>query len=315
LALALALAASVPLAAQQEGRGETIPLRFGWEPGMRAEIDFEQVRLLRIGSERDSVRLAATYRMDVSAHEAGLAVEYSDLRWTALPPPRPGTGRFYEALVRVALGARPPSVVSRTGEFLRVEGAEQVAAQTGQALQPLLAGVRASLRESAQAIIAAGLQPGALRGAADAEWNRIVGMWAGQELVIGLPYTSEISSELPVLEGVAIPIHLKMRVVERIRCTPEDAEQRCVEMEVTSAPDQGAMTQAFTDFLARTGLPDEQVQAMFAQFNIQSSYRLHTDPRTLRPYYLQGVSTTTADPGAEESSQVETRTFRFRYPP
>jgi hypothetical protein len=314
LALALVLAAAAPLAAQKGG-GDTIPLRFGWEPGMRAEIDFTQVRLLQDGSRRDSARLAFTYRMDVSAHEGGLAVEYSDLRWTELPPPNPGTGRFYEAVIRVTHGARPRTVVSRAGAFLRVEGEAQVAAQTSQALQPLLAGVDASLRESARAMIAAGLQPGTLRAAALDEWNMLVGVWAGSDLQTGEPYTLESSFQSPVFGGVTIPIHVELRVVGRTRCTPQDAEERCVETEVASAPDREAMARAYVDFLERSGFPEMQVQAMFSQLNVEQSFRLHTDPRTLRPYYLRAVRTTTGHPAAGVLRQVETRTFRFRYPP
>jgi len=313
LAVALALAATAPLAAQQ-GSGETIPLRFGWEPGMQAEIDYEQVRVRRMGSESDSARLAATYRMDVSAHAGGLAIDYSGMRWTALPPPIRGTGRFYEAQARVTR-ARPRSVVSRAGAFLRVEGEEQVAAQTSAALEPLLAGVDASMRESARAILAARLQPGALRHAAHDEWNAIVGMWAGKELEIGEPYRMENASRSPMLGNVTIPIHVTLRIVGRTRCTPQDAEARCVEMELTSAPDQEMMARAHNDLLQRSGVPAEQVQATFSELNVQSSVRIHADPRTLRLYYVQMVRTASGHPGAGGLRQVETRTFRFRYPP
>jgi hypothetical protein len=314
LAVALALAATAPLAAQ-EGRGEAIPLRFGWEPGMQAEIDFEHVRVRSMGSESASARLTATYRMDVSAHAGGLAIDYSGIRWTTLPPPNPGTGRYYEVQARVSGGARPRSVVSRAGAFLRVEGEAQVAAQTRAALEPLLSRVDASMRESARAMLAARLQPGALGHAAADEWNAMVGLWAGKELEMGKPYTMENASRSPVFENVTIPIHVTLRIVGRTRCTPQDAEARCVEMELSSAPDQEMMTRAHNDLLQRSGVPAEQVQATFAQLNIQSSVRIHADPRTLRPYYVQMVRTASGHPGAGALRQVETRTFRFRYTP
>lgn len=313
LALALVLAAA-PLAAQT-GSGETIPLRFGWEPGMQAEVDFEQVRVRRMRNASDSARLAATYRMNVSAHAGGLAIDYSGMRWTALPPPSPVTGRYYEAQALVNVGARPRSVVSRAGLFLRVEGEEQVAAQTRAAVEPLLAGVDASMRESGRAILAARLQPEALRHAAADEWNVMVGLWAGKELKVGEPYTMENVSRSPVFENVTIPIHVTMRIVGRIRCTPQDPEARCVEMEFLSAPDQETMARAHNDLLQRSGVPAEQVQATFAELNVQSSIRLHADPRTLRLYYVQIVRTASGHPGAGGLRQVQTRTFRFRYPP
>jgi hypothetical protein len=101
--------------------------------------------------------------MDVSAHADGLAIDYSGMRWTALPPPSRLQGRYHEALTRVTRGARPRSVVSRAGAFLRADGEAQVAARTGAAIKPLLAGIDASMRESARAMLAAALQPAALR--------------------------------------------------------------------------------------------------------------------------------------------------------
>lgn len=53
---------------------------------------------------------------------------------------------------------------------------------------------------------------------------------------------------------------------------------------------------------------------MFARVNIQASFRLRADPRTLRPYYLQDVRTARIRPGARGVSQVETRTFRVPLP-
>jgi hypothetical protein len=57
------------------------------------------------------------------------------------------------------------------------------------------------------------------------------------------------------------------------------------------------------------------VQATFAQLNLQSSVRIHADPRTLRPYYMQVVRTASGHPDAGALRQVETRTVRFRYLP
>lgn len=312
LSAVLALAAAAPLAAQQEG--ETVPLRFGWEPGMRAEVDFEQVRVLRKGSHSETSRLRASYRMDVSAHADGLAIDYSNMRWTELPQPEPDVGRFYEAVVRVTHGARPRSVVSPAGVFLGVEGAEQVAAQTSQALQPLLAGVSASVRPTARAMIAAGLDPGSLRLAAADEWNLMVGTWAGKDLEMGDLYTMESSFRSPLFNGATIPIHAELRVVKRVACTEQEVEERCVEMELSSAPDQEMVARAYNDFLERSGAPEEEVQAAFSQLRIQSSFRIRADPRTLRPYYLQAVRNASGDPGADAIRQTETRTFRFRYP-
>jgi len=309
-AAALALVAA-PLAAQQ---GRTVPLRFNWRPGMRAEVDYEQVRLRNMNGQVDSLRVASTYRMDVSTHAAGVGIAYSGTRWTELRATNPVMGRYHEALARTTSGGRGRTLVSLGGRFLRVEGTQAIAGELNQALGPLLEGMDDPMVRSIRQVVSTLTSPQALSADTENEWNALVGAWVGMELKIGEPLAVERSIRTPVFPGVTIPLHMRFSVAGRVRCTPADAQERCVKLELSSIPDREVVARAMRDFLERAGTPFEAAQAIFAQVNGQSFITLHTEPQTLRPYFLQYGRVVKANP-EDAPILVDTRTYRFRYLP
>ncbi|HET7464231.1 MAG TPA: hypothetical protein VFJ82_23440 [Longimicrobium sp.] len=308
---ALALVAT-PLAAQQGG---TVRLRFDWRPGTRAEVDYEQVRLRNVGGRVDTLHVASTYRMEVSAHAAGIAIAYSGTRWTELHSTDPVLGPYYQAMARTTSGGRGRTVVGPGGRFLRVEGAQEIAGELDQALGPVLADMDASTVQSIRQAASTLTSPQALGAAAENDWNALVGTWLGMELTIGQVVAVERSFRTPVFPGVTIPLHMQFRAAGRVRCAPADAEERCVRLELASIPDQEVVARAIRDFLERAGTAFEDAQATLAQANVQSFIILHTEPQTLRPYLLQYRRVVKASRAEDAPIHVDTRTFRFRYLP
>jgi hypothetical protein len=310
IAAALVLAAA-PLAAQ-----ETVHLRFGWQPGMRAEVETEQVRVRMVDGRRDSVRIASAYRMEVGEHAEGLAVTFADMRWTELPRADPVLGRFYEALARTMSAGRARRIVSTDGDFVRVDGAEQVAREVSAAVQPLLADVEASTLANVRQMISGMLSEQSLTATAADEWNALVGAWVDAELDEGDALTLESSFQLPMFPGVTIPLQLEFELVNRAAaCNPDDRGTRCVELRMSSVPDQEVLREALTDFLQRAGAPADQVKAIFAQMNVQTHVRVVTEPETLRPHLLVSRRVVTTGKADDAPSQLETRRFVFRYAP
>lgn len=315
IAAAVLLAvSSAPLAAQKEA-GETVRLRFGWQPGMRAEVTHEQIRLRSIEGREDSVRAASSYQMEVSRHASGLALTYSRTRWTELPAADPVMGGFYEALNRTASGGRARSVVSRRGEFLRVEGAEAVAREIDQAVQPLLSQVEEPMLGGIRTMISTLLSPEAIHATALDEWSALVGAWIDAELEVGEVYAIQNSIEMPLFPGEEIPLNLEFRAVGRVPCTPEESERLCVELGMSSAPDREVMARVLREFLQRAGAPEAEVQAIFAQLNVQTFVTLRTEPGTLRPHFMQVDRVVIAGSGPNSPRQTERRTLAFRWLP
>lgn len=310
IAAAALVPAAAPLAAQ-----ETVHLRFGWQPGMRAEVETEQVRVRMVDGRRDSVRIASVYRMEVGEHAEGLAVTYADMRWTELPRADPVLGRFYEALARTMSAGRARRIVSAEGDFLRVDGAAEVAREVSAAVQPLLADVEASTLANVRQMISGMLSEQALTATAADEWNALVGAWVGAELDAGDPLSLESSFQSPFFPGVTIPLELEFVLVGRVPCHARDTETRCVELGMSSAPDQAVLREALTDFLQRAGAPADQVDAIFAQMNVQTHVRVVTEPETLRPHLLVSRRFVTTGKADDAPSQVETRRFVFLYAP
>lgn len=313
-AAALALA-SAPLAAQTKA----VPLRFGWEPGMRAQVETEQVRVRDIEGVRDSVRMASTYRLEVKDHPQGLAVTYADMRWTELPDMAPDLGRIFEAMGRTSTGGRGRMIISDGGEFLRVDGTEALAQELRAALEPMLAEVDdaglSRLRETASSM----LSPGTLTATAADEWNALVGAWVDADLEMGEVYALESSFRSPVFGNVEIPLALTFRLEGRTACAEAGAEaggaMRCVRLVMESTPEPGAVSDALRGFMERAGLSADEAEALFAQMAMETRVTLVAEPATLRPHRMQVHRVITTGEEDDAPMQVETRTFTYRYAP
>lgn len=316
IAAAVLALASAPLAAQEEEAADTVQLRFGWRPGMRADVEMEQVRIREMDGRRDSVRFASTYRVEVAEHPDGLAVTYEDMRWTELPDVQPELGRLFQAMAGTSSGGRARSIVSAGGEFVRVEGVEEVAREIEAALEPLFSEVEAVGLANLRQMLAGMISPEALGASAADEWNALVGAWLDADLEVGGVYELESTFQSPAFPGVDIPVTMEFRLVDWTPCTEADAaEPRCVELVMGSVPDAQAVAEAVRGFLAQAGLPMDQAEALFAQMAVETWVTLVTEPGTLRPHVMEIQRAVSMGEEEDAPLQIDSRTFVYRYTP
>lgn len=287
--------------------GTWVDLRFGWEPGLAAEMGTLHVRTSPgdQGPERAEVRVRA--RLAVGADPRGLAVRVEDLRHVV--PERPTPGEI--ELLAEELAA-PDRIVGAAGNLLAVEPrAEAQEAITG-ALVALsrLGPVPGSFRER----ILGKLRPPALEADAREEWDRLVGFWAGASLEAGRVYEARYLVPLDLLAGLPVEAVVRMRVVDRVPCGggADGDGPRCVALELTAVPDPES-TQGLAPFLAR----------LFARRDASGrlSYEERTvlvaEPEGLLPHRLETYRRVAVDfgtDGPEPFERVDERTVVFSYP-
>lgn len=315
-AAALAVVAA-PLAAQDEA-ADTVRLRFGWQPGMRAEVETEQVRIRDTEADRDSVRMAFTYRLQVAGHPEGLAVTYADMRWTDLPgDASSGMRRLFDALAASSSGGRGRTVVTRGGEFVRVEGTEEMAREVAQAMESLFAQVDDAGLANLRQMLSGMVSPEALSAAAEDEWNALVGTWVDADLEVGGVYELESSFQTPVFPGVEIPVLLEFQVEGWTPCTGAagDGEEPCVALVMISQPDAEVVAGAVRRFLEQAGLPVEEAGGLFAQLAVETFVTLVAEPATLRPHRLEIRRVVTGGTEEDAPMQTDTRIYTYRWAP
>lgn len=311
---AAALACAAPLAAQEAAPADTVRLRFGWAPGMEAEVESEQVRMRSTGERRDSMRIASTHRLRVAPHPRGLAVSYSDARWTELPQEEGIAAEFWHALAETASGGRPELVLSPEGEFVEVQGMEALAADLRAAMQPLMEEIEGAEAEQVRQMLQGILSPEALSASSAEEWNALVGTWIGADLEVGAVYEFEEASELPILPGVEIPFLVEFAAVARVPCTPGESQPRCVQLEMVSVPDEEALAEAIVELGRRFGVPAEEMREVVARMSVETSALLITEPETLRPHLMEITKLVIAGDDEETPAQMEVHRTRYRYP-
>lgn len=309
---------SLPLSAAAQTAADTLPadtvrLRFGWTPGMRAQVEYEQVRVRSLEAGRDSVRLASTYRMEVEAHPEGLAVRYADMQWA-----EPSVGGLVGELLRQAAEATSAgglrNVIGPEGDFLRVEGVQAVSEQLLQAARGTLSTLDSA--GLAGGAISSMLSEEALAAAAADEWNSLVGAWLDADLAVGGFYELESSFQSPLFPGVELPVFMEFSVPGRVPCTADDDRARCVELRMSTYPDREALAEAIGGFLERLGAPPEEMEGVLAALAVEAHVTLVTEPETLRPHRLVHHKAVYAGEGDEDDqpTQSDTQTYVFRYP-
>jgi hypothetical protein len=318
LAAAALLALSlVPLTAAAQAEADTVPLRFGWTPGMQAEVEYERVRV-RSGEEgQDSMRLAYAYRLETEPHPEGLQIRYTGMRWTELPQLDGAAGQFFQALGRTESGGRPRYVIGEAGEFLRVEGTEQLSQELREAFRPMMAELQgeglAALRNMMETL----LSEEGLAGAATNDWGVLVEAWADFDMGMSDVYVLEDVFQTAVFPGVDIPITIHLDMTGRVPCTEAEAETndpapRCVELQTTSIPERGAMREALSGFIQQMGLPEDEVDEVLSQLQVETYVTLVTEPGTLRPHSLKTIKVVSGGED-EEPLQWEMETYRFQW--
>ncbi|HEX6910460.1 MAG TPA: hypothetical protein VF142_08695 [Longimicrobium sp.] len=317
IALAALALVAAPLAAQDEA-ADTVQLRFGWQPGMRAEVEMAQVRIRDTEARRDSVRMASSYRMQVAGHPEGLAVTYAHVRWTDVPDDAgPEIRRLFDAMAASGSGGRARNIVTRGGEFVRVEGAEETAREVTAALEPLFAEVDEAGLANLRQMLSGMISPEALSAAAADEWNALVGAWVDADLEVGAVYALESSFQAPVFPGVEIPVSLQFQVEGWTPCTETDGdgEEPCVALVMISQPDAEVVAGAVRGILEQAGLPVEEAGDLFAPLAVETFVSLVAEPATLRPHRLEIQRVVTGSDEEDAPMQTDTRVYTYRYVP
>jgi hypothetical protein len=284
--------------------GTWVEPRFGWQPGLTADVEIDHVRTAPgdEGTERAEVRVRS--RLAVEATPGGLAVRSRDLRHEGPGQPTPnGTELLATELVTPDLRVGP------AGNLLGVEARPEARSELGQALIALsnVGPVPAAFRDR----ILDRLDPATLRDDAEANWDRLVGFWAGASLQAGRDYVARDLVGIDLLADLPLEVEVRMRAVDLVPCEEGEAEARCVSLELSVTPDAAAAS-GVAPLLARLfgdrGGPPK--------LEYQEHSLLVTEAAGLVPHRLtttRRVAVAFGPDRADRFERSDERTIHFRY--
>ena len=295
------------LAQQPPGAADTVKLRFGWRPGMTAQIETTRLQEQRSASV-DTVLRRTSYRMHVAPHDDGLLISYTDFTF-----PDADTTDQQTSLAEQAAAIVPKIVVDSAGGFVSIEDVPGFRARLDTLMTRMLPPDEAA---SAREGLAELVTEEALAGLAAQEWNTIVGRWAGRDLMVGEDYGFEEEAALPLIPGAVVRMVSTFSIAGRTSCDGKSADSDCVEIRLVSRADPDAVSAILAQFTERL-LATPGVGIAFESFEMENEMVLVAEPGTLRPHQVRtskrmgGVFTAQGERG--EVSQREVRTYRYTY--
>jgi len=275
-----------------------VALRFAWPEGLTAQVTYFTSRL-RTDEEPESGE--SRYRMVVRGEGDALKVVSEDVE---LPP---------EAQAAASEPVNIPTVVvSRAGDFLRIEGTEAVFAKVEKLLEQQ--GQTAEQKEQVLGILRAGLVEGAKE-----TWHVQVAAWRGVTLEQGKPVTRQARMSPPALASVVVPVTETLSYEGAVPCAEGETEKRCVRLTFQARPVESELPGVKAAFLARVkalamdGAPDYELD----ELQVENRTELVTEPGSLIPHRVRTTRRTRvvfrADQERTEDDQREEVEYVYDY--
>ncbi len=292
-------------------QGETFKPGFGWQPGMRIHATESRVGVLREGAVSDSGLVStASYTIVVSEHLDGLLISHEDIRVERagdFPPDLPPIARVNEVVANnLKYWMRLPNlVVTRRGEFVRVDNLEAFRFRVDNSIRPIsaaLAGGDPEIAGLLDEMLAVAVNEEVIEALASDRWSSLVDKWAYTDWEVGRVFAADIVAPNPLVPGPPIKYTIHAGVTEKRKCQAPGGGITCAIFVMVTRPADAAIGQAAqmladslgAQILAAAGrevssefLQGEADALTFQELHIEGRVELMSDPVSLLPMWLE----------------------------
>lgn len=291
----LAAPASGKTKARPRSKPDVVALRFGWQPGLTADVTYRRTRSTT-GKPTDSVSCRA--RLSVEADGKNLRVGYRD--WND-----EGGGGAPAGEPPPSTLARGATIVNKRGDLVRVD------------LTSLDEVVRAAAANKASPEARkewSRMLPVMVKERAVKTWQMLVESWTDAELEIGVDLETDIEGPTDLVPGGKVKTNLRFRADRWLDC-PGRPGKRCVELKLRSEPDRESLAKLVAAVGARLGHNDWEATAR--DLVTVEEITLVTEPDRMIPHRLD--VTKTVGPreggagGVDDVVRVERTTWTYQY--
>ncbi|HET9299247.1 MAG TPA: hypothetical protein VFO11_04835 [Candidatus Polarisedimenticolaceae bacterium] len=258
-------------------------VKFAWPSPVTADVKLE------IEGERGDVTWKASTSYKLTVESSGDVIRIT--RGEAVPWTGKGTGAPVDRMIDLV----PTIRVSRSGEFLGIEGAEVAAARAKKVLA----------KEMPEAAIATLTSEAGLTAMQKDFWLMLVEGWTAFDPEEGEVVELTNTITVPQLGGGRLDLLLEVRRSAPKACDASDSSNRCVEFLLASRPDKTQVEK----ILAGVDIP-------LRAYDIQQEVHVLTDPTTLLPYrvvFSRSMKAAEKAAGSLPISEEATRTYTFRW--
>jgi hypothetical protein len=300
------------VAKRAEATGDPVSLSFDWPPGLTATIESERIKTTITPQGRKTQSGSIRYRMRVSAHKDGRLIEYDGFE----PFGVSATGAEQAAMDQMLSSLMPSLIVDKTGAFVRVGDLTALRKALSQFVDGLLKQTPSNtVPPNIKTLLQSLTSEKVLTQVAAADWQALVGGYAGFSGRIGA--MKEVSTEeaSPMIPGVMMPMRTTFGAHRRIPCRAGHPLETCVVMQMRSAVSPEAMEAVLRRLL-------EGMKGMegvkYHSFAVTNEFQTTMEPGTMRPHQATRTknvefSATIPGQGRANASTIERQSFRFIY--
>lgn len=279
--------------------GETVTLMYVAQPDVTSHVHFTGETIsVRDGVETVQMTMSGSQRVQTSAHPDGIVVR-SDQHEFNFETEQSELKQYIDPALEMMSSIEVTSVVSDTGEFLKLEGMKPFLDSAKQSFNKMMETYPEEIKPMMNALLSATLTEEAMQRKARKGWEIGVTRWIGMELEKGKAYDLEYSESVPEFGGIELGFDAVYEFLGKVACNENDSAMSCAELSY-----QSSLKPASAELLAKAigenmNLPSDIEFSM----SLDTNFILIADPMTLRTHRLDESIHTTA-PGHDGTGSV-----------
>lgn len=279
---------------------QRVSLNFAWPDSLQSAVNLQQKSTKRgKASELNATYLTTVRPGPASPNE--LVVSTRVMRQQFSDPGDEQKNDYMSALLKQASSEIPDYVVSREGEFLRVDNLSAYQQRVERAVISNLPPELGNQKDKILAMVKPAMTERFLAASVTDEWNKTVGSWVSSSYVVGQTYRFNEEYYAPALGSTPFAMTVSRRIAGFANCSR--SETRCVKLVLTATVSGEDFRQAMTEFLERTVGEPVNVK----HISVVKKIEIIAEPTTLIPHRTRSNEETTV---TIEDAEGVTRTSR-----
>ena len=295
---------------------ERVTLAFAWPAGLHAKVHYSAKKTNLSDTYVRRQGLRGSYTLQTRPSPDGLGVHFDHVE---VHPERITGGatevRLKHFMAELA-NAMPSYLVNDAGAYLRLVGMERFQRNIRLAIEHFLSDVPGAERNNILRVADFLSSDRQLEANMAANWNQVVGVWAGVTLEQGRLYQAPRTDVVPALANVEVPVAAEFVYRGKVPCRPEETRRVCVQLDMQSSIDAERLRSALKA-LVRQLQQRHSAAVQLDRLEMNSTVRLVTEPETLLPHRLESSKTTLVKGwlGAQPlaATQIEETEVRYEY--
>lgn len=265
---------------------QELTLTFDWPDGMKAWVIHEKSTTRNPKGQPETRSATSQYELKTRRDGALTVVSHANHRVLSVQPPQAWSAAQRQTLENSVRVSHFSFLVDGEGAIRSIADLPELQQRFRDLAKQLLGPFARA--EPVPAMVQHASSEAFIRRALLADWNPMVGFWAGLPLKVGQSYDFEVSDESPASPQGKVRKRTQLRILHTTPCTRSGTQRQCVELELTQTPHPRDAAVATAELMrSLTGRPETAQAEPREDLQMETTVRLLTEPAGLVPHRLE----------------------------